>query len=424
MPRRPVIVAFTLVAVVAAVWGGIAWYRASRTVTTDDAYLEGTMAPVSAKVAGQVLEVLVRDNQAVTAGQVIARLDARDYRGRADQARAAVLIAEGRFRAASEKVGLGREMAASQMTQAKAASLRADASRQSATSVLESSRAAASSRRAALASAVAERDRATALRDRADLDLKRARELLAKELVAREFVDHAEVESRSVAAQLVSAEERVAQAQRDLEGAEADARMRESGFEPQQIGLRTAEARTVEARAQAQQAEALVQEVRVREAERELAQAQLKEAQANLSMAELNVEYTVIRAPLDGVVSKKSVEAGQVVQPGQPFVVIVSQTDVWVVANFKETQLRRLRPGMRAEVLFDTYADRAFAGAVESISAGTGSRFSLLPPENATGNWVKVVQRIPVKVVLDATTPNSGQPLRAGMSAVVTVRLR
>jgi membrane fusion protein (multidrug efflux system) len=291
-------------------------------------------------------------------------------------------------------------------------------------SVLESSRAAAHARRAALASAVAERDRMLAFKERADSDLARARELANRELVARQFVDHAEVEARGATAQLVAADERVTQARRDLETAEADARVRESGFEPQQIGLRTAEARTVEAGAQAIQAEALTQEVRVREAERDLAQAQLREAEADLSLALLNVEHTEIRAPIAGVVTRKSVEVGQVVQGGQLMLIVVALHDVWIVANFKETQLRRMRPGVRADVVIDSFPDRVLRGSVESISAGTGSRFSLLPPENATGNWVKVVQRVPVKVVFDTRETGNPHTLRPGMSAAVTVHLR
>jgi membrane fusion protein (multidrug efflux system) len=422
--RRHLVGAFALVAVTGILWAGYAWYRARQTVFTDDAYVEGTMAQVSAKVPGQITEVLVRDNEAVATGQVVARLDARDYRARVDQARAAVLIAERRHRAAGERVALGRGMAASQHAQARAAGMRADAARQSAVRVLESSRAVVEARRAALASAVAERDRALAFKERADADLTRARELFGKELVARQFVDHAEAEARGATAQLTAAQERVTQARRDLETAEADARMRETGFEPQQIGLRTAEARSVEARAQAIQAEALTQEVRVREAERDLAQAQLREAEADLSLALLNLEYTEVRAPIAGVVTRKSVEVGQVVQGGQPLLMVVALHDVWVVANFKETQLRRMRPGVRADVVIDSFPDRVLRGSVESISAGTGSRFSLLPPENATGNWVKVVQRIPVKVVLDTRANANPHTLRPGMSAAVTVHLR
>ncbi len=424
MRRGLVVMALGVVAVAAITWAAWTWFVGRHSIFTDDAYVDGTIAPVSAKVGGQVIEVLVRDNQAVKEGEVVARLDSRDYRTRVDQAQAAVVIAERRWKAAAARVGLGREMEAGQRTQARAAAMRAEAARVSVESVLESSRATAQAKRAALASAVAEHERARLLRERADRDLERARELAARELVARQFVDYAEVEERTASALLTAAAERVSQARRDLESAEADARMRETGFEPQQLGRRTAEARAVDARAQNIQAEALAHEVRVREAERELAQAQLQQARVDLAMAELNLEYTEIRAPITGMVSRKSLEVGQVVGAGQPLLAVVSLDDVWVVANFKETQLRRVRPGMIAQVVVDTFPDSVYEGVVDSISAGTGSRFSLLPPENATGNWVKVVQRVPVKIVLDGKSSGNPHTLRAGMSAGVTIRLR
>jgi len=422
--RRRLALALGLIVLLGAGWAGTAWYRSRLSVGTDDAYVEGTVAPVSAKVPGQVMEVLVRDNELVKAGQVVIRLDARDYRAKAEQARASVMMAERRFKVASARVGLGQEMAASQHTQAEAATVRAEAARRSAVSILEGSRAAAHARRAAMASLVADRDGAHALRDRTALDLARAEELFTRELVAKQFVDNARADARIAAAQVAAAEQRVAQAQRDLESAEADARMRESGFEPQQLGVRTAEARVLEARAQEQQAGALVQEVRVREAERDLAAAQLKEAEADLSVALLNVEYTEIRAPIAGVVTRKNVEPGQVAQPGQALLAVVSLDDVWVIANLKETQLRSIRPGMRAEIVVDTFPDRTWKGTVDSIAAGTGARFSLLPPENATGNWVKIVQRVPVKIALEPGQTLNPHTLRAGMSAIVTIHLR
>lgn len=425
MKRRMIIVALGLLLVGSAAWGGSIWYNSRLSVSTDDAYVEGTVAPVSAKVSGQVLEVLVRDNEPVKPGQIVARLDARDYRARLEHAKAAVLIAERRHRAAAERVGLGRDMALSQLAMAKAASIGADAARASAVNMVESTRAIAQSRQAALASALAERDRTVAMNDRAVRDLERAREMFAKELVAKQVVEYAETDARAAAAQLTGAEERVSQARRDLEAAQADARMRESGFEPQQIGLKTAEARVEQAKAQAIQAEALTQEVRVREAERDLAHAQLKEAEVALSLAQLNLDDTALRSPVAGVVSKKSIEVGQVVQVGQPLLAIVPLHDVWVLANFKETQLKRVRPGMRAEIVVEGDPDHPYTGKVDSISAGTGSRFSLLPPENATGNWVKVVQRVPVKIVLEPRqSTEAHQSLRAGMSAFVTIRVR
>jgi membrane fusion protein (multidrug efflux system) len=162
----------------------------------------------------------------------------------------------------------------------------------------------------------------------------------------------------------------------------------------------------------------------VREAERDLAAAQLREAHADLAVAELNVEHTEVRSPIDGVVAKRTVEVGHIVQMGQPLLAVVPLHDVWVVANFKETQLAGVRPGMPVTVAVDGVPGKTYRGTVDSIAAGTGARFSLLPPENATGNWVKVVQRVPVKIVLDRKDVANPHTLRAGMSAYVTIKLK
>jgi membrane fusion protein (multidrug efflux system) len=146
-------------------------------------------------------------------------------------------------------------------------------------------------------------------------------------------------------------------------------------------------------------------------------------ARAVRDLAALQVSYTVVTAPVSGVVSKKSVEVGQLVQPGQPLMAIVPLEDVWVVANLKETQIERVVPGAPAEITADAYPGRVFPGYVESVSPATGAKFSLLPPDNATGNFTKIVQRIPVRVRLD-TPPDSLHPLRPGMSVDVTIRKR
>ena len=151
-----------------------------------------------------------------------------------------------------------------------------------------------------------------------------------------------------------------------------------------------------------------------------LARAQLKAARAQLKIAQQNLEYTKICAPSDGYVTSKAVEEGNQVQPGQPLLAVVALHDIWIVANYKETQLKNVRPGQRVQIKVDTYPNKVFLGRVDSIMAGTGAAFSLFPPENALGNYVKVVQRIPVKIVFDKTA-DDGQALRIGMSCVPTI---
>jgi membrane fusion protein (multidrug efflux system) len=190
------------------------------------------------------------------------------------------------------------------------------------------------------------------------------------------------------------------------------------------LGVGQARQRVNEARAALGRVESQRRQVTVKEAEIARAAAALTQAQADLAFAELQLAYTEVRAPSDGVISKKSVEPGQVVQMGQPLLAIVPLHEVWVLANFKETQLARVRAGMPATVQVDTFPGQVFHGAVDSLAAGTGARFSLLPPENATGNWVKVVQRIPVKIRLDPKDLGNPHTLRAGMSAYVVIRVK
>jgi membrane fusion protein (multidrug efflux system) len=288
----------------------------------------------------------------------------------------------------------------------------------------DSSREVVASRQASIGAARFELERAKASWDRAHQDLDRIAALVKQDLVAKRDYDQAVTDERGAEAAVRGAEQRVIQAQRDLAGAEADDKLRDSGYEPSGIGMGMAQARAADARAKRIQAEAMLQDIRVREAERDLAEAQLREARADLSMAELNVEHTQVRSPVDGVVAKRTVEIGQIVQVGQPLLAVVPLQDVWVVANFKETQLGSVRPGMPASIVVDGVPGRTYKGIVDSLAAGTGARFSLLPPENATGNWVKVVQRLPVKIRLDSKEAANPQTLRAGMSAYVSIRVK
>ena len=162
------------------------------------------------------------------------------------------------------------------------------------------------------------------------------------------------------------------------------------------------------------------QNVAIEEAEVKVAQALLQQAEADLAYARLQLQYTTLKAPVAGVIAKRNLEVGQVVQPGRPLMAMVPLQEVWVEANFKETQLQHMRPGQRATLRVDAYPDEILTGTVESLSPGTGSVFSLLPPENATGNFVKVVQRVPVKIRLEPVSP-PGVTLRPGMSVVATV---
>jgi membrane fusion protein (multidrug efflux system) len=233
------------------------------------------------------------------------------------------------------------------------------------------------------------------------------RPLVEKEEIARQQYDAYVAAARVAESQLRAAEERL----RAVEQQANNSRQ----------AIATAQARVEQARAELQQSRASEQQVKVTAAQAASASAAVEQARANLAAAELELSYTNIVAPMDGVVTRKSVEPGQIVQPGQGLMTIVPLHDVWVTANFKETQLKDVRPGQKAEVRVDMYG-RTVEGRVDSISGATGARLSLLPPENASGNFVKVVQRIPVRIVFDHLP--SDVILRPGMNVDATIFTR
>jgi len=415
--RRVIIGLAVVVALAAVGWGAWAWHRSTIEVSTDDAYVEGMISLVSAKVSGHVVELLVNDNTAVRAGDVLLRVDPRDFEAKRDQARAAVGVAEASVRAARAELPVTRDMTRSQVDEARAVLEGSRVSVRASESAVDEARAKLDSKRSAAAAMKAEVTASQSAQRKAVRDLERMQLLMKNDYVSRRDHDDALAQLETANANLDAVERRLTQTEKEVQQSEAELASRVLAIE--QSRQKVAEVRGTLAKVEGQQGQ-----VSIKAAEVARAEAVLRAAQADLATAELNVEHSVVRAPTDGVVSKRGVEIGQVVQPGQPLLALVPLQDVWVIANFKETQLTRIRPGQKAEIKVDSFPGSVFLGTVNSISAGTGSRFSLLPPENATGNWVKVVQRVPVKIQLDGKTVGNPQPLRAGMSAVVTVRLR
>ncbi|MGH7401891.1 MAG: HlyD family efflux transporter periplasmic adaptor subunit, partial [Candidatus Rokuibacteriota bacterium] len=312
---------------------------------------------------------------------------------------------------------LTRETTSAQAEEARAALASARVAEQAAESAVTEARATVEAKRAATAAMSAEVTGARSTLRQNRREMERMRTLLQGGFVAQRDFDQAEMISATAAAGLEATQRRLTQAEKEVQ--QAQAALASRGLAVSQAKQRINEARAVLGRVESQR-----RQVAVKEAEIERAVASLSQAQADLAFAELQLQHTEVRAPADGVVSKKSVEPGQVVQMGQPLLAIVPLHEVWVQANFKETQLARVKPGMPVTVEIDTFPGKVFHGTVDSLSAGTGARFSLLPPENATGNWVKVVQRIPVKIRLDPEEFGNPLTLRAGMSAYVVIRVK
>ena len=394
--RRVIITGVLLVLVAVPVFF---WVQSWNRVSTDDAQVDGHIIPVSSKIYGNVAQVLVDDNQPVKEGQVLVRLDPRDYQAKVDQEKAALGVAESQKRGASVGVPLTRETTLSGSSSAEAQLSAAQADYEKAKGDYE--RAANSD----ISFARAGVDSSQATHDRAQADLNRMRTLVEKEEISRQQFDSYLAAARVAESDLKAAKDKLTSANQEAE--------------TKKSAMLAEQARIAQARAGVTQAQAAQKQVDVRIADVASASASIEQARANLEAAQLNLSYTTIVAPADGVVTKKSVEPGQVLQPGQGLLMLVPLNDVWVTANFKETQLRDVRTGQRAEVKVDL-TGKTYPGRVDSIAGATGTRMSLLPPENASGNYVKVVQRIPVKIVLDAI-PGANTMLRPGMNAEATI---
>ena len=385
-------------AVVLATIAGLFVYYHNRE-TTDDAQVDGHITPLASKVYGRVAQVLLDDNQAVKTGQVLVKIDARDYQAAVDQGKASLALAESEARSAGVDVPRTRENVASGSSSADAQFLGAQADLARAQVTYEQAQTAD----LAWAQANVEKSRANA--ELAKADLARYLPLMQKGEISKQQYDAAKANADATASALKADQERLAQAERNVDVAKA------------QLGA--AKARVEQARAGVASAHADIKQVSMRAADAQAKLAKVEQARAALQAAELNLSYTEITAPIDGVATHKQVEPGQIVQAGQGLLVVVPLENVWVTANFKETQLRNMKAGQKAEVKVDTYG-KTFSGRVDSIAAATGSLLSLLPPENATGNYVKVVQRIPVKIVLDPI-PSRQAVLRPGMNVDATV---
>jgi membrane fusion protein, multidrug efflux system len=410
----PVGIALTVLAAVG--YGTWVWLAGRHQVSTEDAYVEGAVVTISARVPGPVAKVHVRDNEDVGAGQLLVEIDPRDSQIRVEQARAAVAMATAEARGARSEVPLAQQSTDSRLRQAQATLAAVRVAVDVGRAEADEARARAQSRRAAAAAAQAEVTLAESTADRTQLDLERASRLVTRGLIAQQEHDASRTAHRVAVAGLDAARRRFAQAEQDTEAADVETRRRI-------LSVQQMERRVEEAEAQVADAQSQQTQVPVKEAAAGRAGASVEQAQAELAAAELELAKTRIVAPVAGMVSKKTVEPGQMVQPSQPLMAIVPLDGVWVVANLKETQVGRVRPGQPVLVRVDTFPNRVFRGRVDSISAGTGARFSLLPPENASGNWVKVVQRVPVKILLENYHANP-HLLRAGMSAVVTIDVR
>jgi membrane fusion protein (multidrug efflux system) len=395
--RRILLVALICVPLVV---GAVLWYLSGRE-STDDAQIDGHITPIAARVGGTVLGVHVNDNQSVKAGVVLVEIDPRDYQVALARARAELADAEASLEAARAGVPITATSTSGQLRSAGANVERAEAGVAVAASDADAAR-------ARLRAAEARLREATALQTRLSRDLDRMKQLIVKDEISEQQFDAAVAAAEASNATVDSARASVAEAEKAVAAAE-DRRTQAQGVLTQaQADLRTAKTAP--------------EQVTITRSRQRSAEARVQLARAALEQATLNLAYTTVKAPGAGYVSKKSVEPGQVVQAGQPLLALVSLDEIWVTANFKENEVRHMRPGQTAVVKVDANGG-SYRAHVDSLAAATGARFSLLPPENATGNYVKVVQRVPVKIVLEPGQ-DPENVLRPGMSVVPTVYIR
>lgn len=362
------------------------WHYLSGFESTDDAQVDVHLYPVSARIHGYIETVNISDNQYVRQGQTLVEIDPANYRVAVDRARAALSNAEAAARALRIDVPVTAIDTASQL--------------QFSWSAVEDARAGVAAAQKKGAAAHARLLEAEAGNAKDQDDVKRYQLLLAKDEVPKQIYDHAYAAAESDLAAVTAAEANEAAADQSIQQAKSRLREAEAKFHAAETGPQV----VASTRARALAAAAAVQQKR-----------------AALEQAQLNLRYTKIVAPVSGEVNKKVV-VGMNVEPGEQLLTVVPLEDVWITANFKETQLRQMRAGQRVEISVDS-TGRTYMGRVDSIAGATGPLFSLLPPENATGNYVKIVQRLPVKIVLDPEE-NRDRTLRPGMNVEAKVYVR
>ena len=387
-----------------AVLGGTIGYRwwayATTHESTNDAYVTGYIHPISSRIAGTVIQVAVDDNQNVKQGQTLVELDPKDYRVVVQQAQAALQNARKQASAAQATISLASQSAQANTTQAQGAIGNAIAS-------IASAQAAVKQTQAEITTAQDEFIKAQAQEANAKITYQRYEQLYQTGAIPKQQRDDALTAYQVAQAQTKASQQGILDAKAKYQ----------SALE----GINQARANLVDSQGKVQQAQASGQQTEVNRRQYEAAQAQVATATANLKQAQLNLSYTVIKAPVAGRIGNKTIQVGQRIQPAQPLLAVVSD-DSWIVANFNETQLGKMQPGEAVDIRVDAFPGKTFTGVVNSESPASGSDFSLLPPDNATGNFTKVVQRIPVKITFDRSSIQGYENrIMPGMSVEVTV---
>jgi len=386
--RKFIVIAVVILLVIG---GALFYWHSTFSEDTDDAQVDGDLYEVSSRVTGQVIQVYVKDNEPVQAGQPIADIDPKDYQVAFDQAQANLASAEADYQQAHVNVPITSVSSSTQIS--------------TSTSDVTASAASVAQAQKQVEAAEARVVQAKANALKAQLDVERYTPLVQKDVISKQQFDQAVATANSTTAAVLEAQADVIAAQEAV----------------RQAQQKVAQSKYMAVQSQKNGPE----QVKAQEAKAEAMMAAVKQAQAKLEQARLNLSYCKIVAPTAGIVSKKNVDVGANVSIGQDLLTVVPLTNLWVTANFKETQLEKMHPGEEVKLEVDALGGRKFSGKVTQIGGATGSRLSLFPPENATGNYVKVVQRIPVRIdFTNLQQENGDYALRPGFSVtpIVTVK--
>ena len=386
--RKFIVIAVVILLVIG---GALFYWHSTFSEDTDDAQVDGDLYEVSSRVTGQVINVYVKDNQAVEAGQSVADIDPKDYQVAFDQAQANLASAEADYEQAHVNVPITSVSSSTQIS--------------TSTSDVTASAASVAQAQKQVEAADARVVQAKANALKAQLDVERYTPLVQKDVISKQQYDQAVATANSTTAAVLESQADVIASQEAVR--QAQQKVAQSRFQAQQAAKNGPE------------------QVKAQEARANSLLAAVKQAKAKLDQAQLNLGYCHIVAPTAGIISKKNVDVGANISIGQDLLTVVPLTNLWVTANFKETQLDKMKPGQEVKLEVDALGGRKFSGKITQIGGATGSRLSLFPPENATGNYVKVVQRIPVRIdFTDLQKENGDYALRPGFSVtpIVTVK--
>jgi len=418
------------VVLVGGIAGLIYWLNARHYESTDDAFIDGDIIRISPKVSAYISKIYVKSNQQIHKGDLLVELDPKDYEAKLEQAKAQLHSAESQRIQSQAQVNLTRATTTASQTQARSNVSSAEnnveqtrAAADAKQSQIKQAQTAVKTAQANLAQTRTQVPQAQANLDLAQKEYNRRLTLFNNGDISRQALDQSTTALQTAQAQLDAAQKQVIAAQSRVGEAQSNVSVAQNNYQQSLAQIEQTKSQVGESVGRLQDANAAPERIDVSQTQVANAEATIAQAQVAVHQAELELSYTKIYAPEDGIVTGKTIEEGQLVQVGTPLLALSQSDEVWIVANFKETQLEAMRIGQPVDIEVDAYPSETFHGKIESFQAGTGSRFSLLPAENATGNYVKVVQRVPVKIVFDQQ-PDNLHLLAPGMSVEPSVKVR